>query len=330
VSFEPGHGYEAVVALLRVYEASLPLLALAASTVSFCLLPALAIAGAISLWPKWTPPWRLFVGAAAIPFLLLATGIVLTFMVDGIEKMERPGVIGRTMLWYLVEPLYLVPGAMVALAIRRMAFWSGEKPAAVAEELDAAAEERRQRAARSLEIRHGFIVGLALTAMAFLVFCFVNTQPHPNMIYFNKLLAKYPVEAKFPLILGRMLGALLMEEFAWRAIFQTTLILMLRDKLGRRGAVFAAILLSSFFWALTHPRSFNFAWAKYLQIMPLGLLLGWLMEKRGLMSCVVAHGLFNACAMMFKLLGGDFVGLFGYEKPIMLPLDDFPLPGEEG
>ena len=55
---------------------------------------------------------------------------------------------------------------------------------------------------------------------------------------------------------------------------------------------FLAILITSILWAFGHA-SPEFGWVKIIQILPLGLALGFLYQKEGIEACIFTHLIFN-------------------------------------
>jgi len=54
-----------------------------------------------------------------------------------------------------------------------------------------------------------------------------------------------------------------------------------------------AIFITSVLWTLAHAGVLEPEWVKLAQILPVGLLLGWLYKKFGTESTMLAHGIFN-------------------------------------
>jgi membrane protease YdiL (CAAX protease family) len=82
----------------------------------------------------------------------------------------------------------------------------------------------------------------------------------------------------------------LVEEIIFRLGIQNFLAKHLNWQQDR---YWIAIAVTSIFWTLGHAGSLNPDWIKFMQIFPMGLLLGWLFRKQGIESCILAHGLFN-------------------------------------
>ena len=54
-----------------------------------------------------------------------------------------------------------------------------------------------------------------------------------------------------------------------------------------------AILAASFFWAVSHLGTLDPAWVKFVQVFPVGIMLGFFFKKYGLESTIFIHGAFN-------------------------------------
>ncbi|OZH54813.1 hypothetical protein AFK68_08490 [Hydrocoleum sp. CS-953] len=80
------------------------------------------------------------------------------------------------------------------------------------------------------------------------------------------------------------------EEIIYRLGIQNYLAIHLN---WRHSRYWLAILVTSILWTIGHTGTLNPNWVKFAQIFPIGLLLGWLFRKYGIISCILAHGLFN-------------------------------------
>lgn len=87
-----------------------------------------------------------------------------------------------------------------------------------------------------------------------------------------------------------MLGVAIAEELVFRFIFPN--FLAHRFKLDGN-KYWIAIIISSFFWTISHAGILNPEWVKFAQIFPIGLAFGWLCRKHGLESSIFAHAGFN-------------------------------------
>ena len=54
-----------------------------------------------------------------------------------------------------------------------------------------------------------------------------------------------------------------------------------------------AIIITSFFWTAMHLGTLNPAWVKFVQVFPVGIMLGYFFKKYGLESTFIMHGAFN-------------------------------------
>ncbi len=68
----------------------------------------------------------------------------------------------------------------------------------------------------------------------------------------------------------------------------------------RRGWHWIAIAITTTIWTLGHGVTLEPAWVKPAQIFPMGLLLGWLCQRYGVESSILAHMLFNV-ALAFSV-----------------------------
>jgi membrane protease YdiL (CAAX protease family) len=59
------------------------------------------------------------------------------------------------------------------------------------------------------------------------------------------------------------------------------------------GAVLAAILVSTVIFSVAHVAILTDNWIKFVQILPAGLIFGFIYYKRGLEHSILAHALFN-------------------------------------
>ena len=54
-----------------------------------------------------------------------------------------------------------------------------------------------------------------------------------------------------------------------------------------------AIIITSFFWTLMHLGTLDPAWVKFVQVFPIGILLGYFFKKYGLECTLLVHGTYN-------------------------------------
>lgn len=91
-------------------------------------------------------------------------------------------------------------------------------------------------------------------------------------------------------IVFAMIGVAVAEELVFRFIFPN-LIAVRFDISGKK--YWIPIIISSFFWTISHAGILNPEWVKFAQIFPIGLAFGWLCRKHGLESSIFAHAGFN-------------------------------------
>lgn len=59
-----------------------------------------------------------------------------------------------------------------------------------------------------------------------------------------------------------------------------------------------AIVVTAVLWAMGHSGLLDPDWVKLAQIFPVGLALGWLYDRFGIESAILAHGLFNVAGLV--------------------------------
>ncbi|UCC22636.1 MAG: CPBP family intramembrane metalloprotease [Planctomycetota bacterium] len=59
-----------------------------------------------------------------------------------------------------------------------------------------------------------------------------------------------------------------------------------------------AILLTTIIWSIGHVGIMNPGWVKMVQVFPVGLAFGWLFQRYGAESSIIAHGLFNVVLLI--------------------------------
>lgn len=92
-----------------------------------------------------------------------------------------------------------------------------------------------------------------------------------------------------------LLGVAVAEELFFRLGIQSYLARKLRLQGGR---YWIAIILTALLWALGHTGALDPDRIKLVQILPVGLLLGWLFSKHGTESAILAHGAFNVIMLV--------------------------------
>ena len=80
------------------------------------------------------------------------------------------------------------------------------------------------------------------------------------------------------------------EEFLYRGCFQP---LLTRWFGGTHVASTAAIIVTAMLWTFAHAGSLSPDWVKFLQILPIGLFLGWWYKKAGVLGTLAVHLGFN-------------------------------------
>jgi hypothetical protein len=76
------------------------------------------------------------------------------------------------------------------------------------------------------------------------------------------------------------------EELLFR-LFVIPLFVFLGKKWEHRWLI--GVAASSALWASTHSIAAGLDWVRYIQVFPLGLVLGYTFKKRGFLSCVIIH-----------------------------------------
>lgn len=80
------------------------------------------------------------------------------------------------------------------------------------------------------------------------------------------------------------------EEIAFRLGIQSMLALRLRKH--PRGD-WIAIVVTTLIWTIAHSQTLDPEWVKRVQVLPVGLALGWLQRRHGVESAMLAHASFN-------------------------------------
>ena len=92
------------------------------------------------------------------------------------------------------------------------------------------------------------------------------------------------------------------EEIVFRLGIQNFLVKYLKLQ---NGSTWIAIVIASALWTIGHAGVLDPEWVKFVQIFPLGLLLGWLYNKFGLESTMLVHTIFNFALV---ILAGYLIG----------------------
>jgi len=80
------------------------------------------------------------------------------------------------------------------------------------------------------------------------------------------------------------------EEVTWRFFWPALLLYTFRNV--RLKWVYS-IVITSALWSIAHAGMLNPEWMRFIQIFVYGLLLGWLLKKRGLEACLASHFISN-------------------------------------
>lgn len=59
-----------------------------------------------------------------------------------------------------------------------------------------------------------------------------------------------------------------------------------------------AILITTIIWSIAHVGMMSPGWVKIVQVFPVGLAFGWLFQRYGAESSIIAHGLFNVVLLI--------------------------------
>ncbi len=158
-----------------------------------------------------------------------------------------------------------------------------------------AASRRRKAAGRRILATDSWpILGEAILVAVFCysytIFIFAVGKPHESEEIKKLVDAIGQGTAENLLFFKGLVSAPLFEEIVFRHFLQRALGRILG---GRPDSRAAAVFLASLFWSLGHAGVVSPEWVKLAQTLPLGLALGWLYERRGLESSVLAHFLFN-------------------------------------
>lgn len=151
---------------------------------------------------------------------------------------------------------------------------------------------RRKVKGNLLKLSKFMIPTLAVATLSILysiiLFKFTNPEIASSMksLFDGEMKAENYSAANFVFFLVAAFG----EEIIYRLGIQNYLAIHLN---WRHSRYWLAILVTSILWTIGHTGTLNPNWVKFAQIFPIGLLLGWLFRKYGIISCILAHGLFN-------------------------------------
>lgn len=131
------------------------------------------------------------------------------------------------------------------------------------------------------------VFGSLLFMLAFtsLLFWLSDAQP-------TELVLKNIQENKAPLVVVAM--TVLVVAFAEEIVFRLALQNWLSYAWGHSTrSHWAAVLVTTMIWTLAHGGLIEPAWVKYFQIFIMGVVLGLLNQRFGILACIAVHGLFN-------------------------------------
>ncbi|MEK7866165.1 MAG: CPBP family intramembrane glutamic endopeptidase, partial [Planctomycetota bacterium] len=154
---------------------------------------------------------------------------------------------------------------------------------------------RARRAARS--IAAGVVAGLVMGAITWAFLAWQTPRPSDLLQFLWDPLregelgailepSRHPVSAVL-----LVMTAGVVEEITCRLFFLGLLVRSLRAVSGRWAI---SVFLVSFFWAIAHAGMVEPESWKLAQVFTLGLVLGVLAKREGILACIVAHALFNA------------------------------------
>lgn len=143
------------------------------------------------------------------------------------------------------------------------------------------------------------IIGVVVGAILYTVVLFELTSPDVSETL-RKLIktqhAKSGISDEPSVLVALvMIVAAIGEEITFRLGIQNYLAKQL--KLNEDN-YWVPVVLTSVLWSIAHANSLEPEWVKFVQIFPMGIVLGFLFKRYGLESCILAHGLFNL-SMMF-------------------------------
>jgi membrane protease YdiL (CAAX protease family) len=131
------------------------------------------------------------------------------------------------------------------------------------------------------------VVGIAATVgLTFAVFSLIGVEPDPEFEAKMASLAEQFGVSLGLLALLRLFTAAFIEETLYRHYLQTRLAFWFE----RHGIHwFAACVIASLLWSLGHAGLLASDWAKFAQIFPVGLLLGYYQRRWGVTLAIAVH-----------------------------------------
>ncbi|GEM_PF-5438131 len=226
----------------------------------------------VVLVSQWSRARRYLVAAAVLTLLVGGTQVIVHGWALGVPKAD--------LVWtgLLSARTFLVVPAGMALA------------AAVG-----IRTPRARRAARS--IAAGVVAGLVMGALTWAFLAWKTPRPSDLLEFLWDPLregelgailepSRHPVAAVL-----LVMTAGVVEELTCRLFFLGLLVRSLRAVPGRWAI---SVFLVSFFWAIAHAGMVEPESWKLAQVFTLGIVLGVLARREGILACIVAHALFNA------------------------------------
>ncbi len=131
-------------------------------------------------------------------------------------------------------------------------------------------------------------IGVSLGAVVYTLILFALTGPGIGIALRD--LVSGGSRTVTPLMIVMFLEFAFTEELIFRLGIQNYLAAKLSQ---RRNGYWIAIVLTSIIWTLGHAGTLDPNWVKFVQIFPVGLILGWLYRRNGIESTIIAHSLFN-------------------------------------
>ncbi len=136
-----------------------------------------------------------------------------------------------------------------------------------------------------------------LMAWTFIWFAFLNPEP-------TELVQALTPESEGPLTyLYLMLSISVLAPIKEEIVYRHFTMGLFYRWFGRRPvAVIINILLTSIFFSIAHLAILTDDWVKFLQILPAGLVFGYIYHRKGLEHSILAHALFNTLVIPVSYL----------------------------
>ena len=129
-------------------------------------------------------------------------------------------------------------------------------------------------------------------AYSLLVFSLLSWEIGPAKLY----MAGVDIERLSlwnPSLFLMLTGVTVVEELTFRLAIQNQLARLFAWT-GHK--YWLSILLTSLLWTFLHAGAIDPDWVKFVQVFPMGLVLGWMFRRFGIESCIAVHVLFNLAA----------------------------------